>query len=95
MDPVTVSAIVMGATALTGVLGKVLFTFRRNVKSCFGVNFRSPTPSVTDNPQIDMKAITYDAQQATQTVRPSHQYRERLESQIYYKDMPHIRSVEC
>jgi len=111
MDPITISAIVMGATSLVAVTGKLLHTFRRNIKSCFGVQFRSltppngiPTPHNTPE-NIDIQAINNDAQmhnvhQRTKTIYPQYT-RERLQSEVYFnhdeydENTNKINSVQC
>lgn len=44
MDPNTalISALVVGVTALSGVLLKFLHSARSDVKTCFGITFRTP-----------------------------------------------------
>lgn len=97
MSGLEIAAIVAGATSLVAVTGKLLHTFRRHIKSCFGVTFRSmtppnggiPTPHNTPvNMGIDIEAINRDAElrnihQRTQTIHPQYN-RQRIESSIYF-----------
>lgn len=95
MDPVSIGAIVVASTSLIAVLGKVLHTFRRNIKSCFGVQFRTPSPSQDNNHQnnnVNIDAINNDA-----IIHNENIARERFQSIHGEFVFPNkqIRSVEC
>lgn len=55
-DPITITAIVAGVTALSGVIIKLVHSMRNDIKSCFGVQFRTPkrgnTPNSTTPEQV-------------------------------------------
>lgn len=61
MDTATISALVLGSTAVLGVLAKFLHSLRGDIKSCFCITFRSPSNSVVSsspkNKDIELSVI--------------------------------------
>lgn len=86
MDPISISAIVVASTALVGVAGKLLHTLRHNIKSCWGINFRSRSNSPeskknTDNQRgVDIRAIENDA---------------RVDIDLVFPQQKTIRAIAC
>jgi len=45
MEPLLITTISISSLTLISILGKLLHTFRDNIKSCWGITFRSPANS--------------------------------------------------
>ena len=93
-EAIVISSIVVASTALVGVVGKLLHTFRDNIKSCWGITFRSRSNSPNSQPQdqVNMNAISNDA-----IIHNENIARERFQSIHGEFVFPNtrIRSVEC
>lgn len=59
MDPTLVLAITSISAIGVGILGKVMYTLRHNVKSCWGIVFRS-TPTSRNSPRLQELNIIRD-----------------------------------
>ncbi len=68
MEPIVISAIVLGATSLLSVIAKFIHSIRHDIKSCFGIiQFRTPENSNRNSPR--QERIESDVIFPTETMR--------------------------
>lgn len=58
-DPTTIIAITSISAVSIGIITKLLIVCRKNIRNCWGIQFRSPTNSVQDKSEIEMATTNH------------------------------------
>lgn len=95
MDPLTITVIASLITVCVGAVGKLLYHLRHNIKSCFGINFRSRTNTPeSQQPNINMTEIKKDAD--IQNIHSRERFDAIINSEyVFPEPLNHIRVLEC
>lgn len=81
-DPTTIIAITSISAVSVGILTKLLIVCRKNVKNCWGIQFRSPTNSIQDKDEIEMTSNNHHPVIPQQIIIPNlEQYKAICENQ--------------
>lgn len=92
MDPTLAISITAISTLGIGILGKVLYTLRHNIKNCFGVSFRTPESQSRHSPRQlnDIRKHfenTIEQVKITPTIKSNIDIVDELETKLKIKEL--------
>lgn len=94
MDPGTIIAITSISTIAVGILGKVMYVCRHNVKNCFGIAFRTPESQSRHSPrhtqELDnVRQHFENTLKITPSIKNDEDIVKDLENKIKVKELEH------
>lgn len=97
MDPGTIIAITSISAVGIGILGKVMYTLRHNVKNCFGIVFRTPDSQSRHSPRASAELNevkqhfenTLNQIKITPSIKSDSDAVKDLENKIKVKELEH------